>query len=235
MFSVLIIIPIFAVVQAHFTVQPSCQSHSSTTLQYLLLPLIAGDWWSPLPHHTHTHPPSREMTDSNIVTIKHSPLSAPPLPSPTLAGCHLIDLWPLRQQGECAVRDVISVVFVCAAAAGGWWSWCVCVLVQWRESTRIRSNTNSLHAPGFFYFFSWLRVFSQQSIEERWSSQLGGSRTKTLIFGHFRAFRTTAFTFPLSDTLQKHSLAGVEFLQSFFFAFTCKRWSQTVQQSHGQR
>lgn len=25
----------------------------------------------------------------------------------------------------------------------------VCVLVQWREATRIQSNTNSLQAPGF--------------------------------------------------------------------------------------
>lgn len=70
-------------------------------------------------------------------------------------------------------------------------------------------------------------MFSQQSIEERWSAPLGGSRTKTLIFGHFRTFRTTAFTFHLSDTLQKHSLAGVEFFRIFhFFPFTCKRWSQ---------
>lgn len=46
------------------------------------------------------------------------------------------------------MRDVINVVFVCAATAGGWRAG-VCVLVQWREATPIRSNTNSLRAPGF--------------------------------------------------------------------------------------
>lgn len=52
------------------------------------------------------------------------------------------------------MRDVINedAVFVCAAvcvAAAGGRCVCVCVLVQWWVATRIQSNTNSLHAPGF--------------------------------------------------------------------------------------
>lgn len=55
------------------------------------------------------------------------------------------------------MRDVINedVVFVCAAAVCvsalqvGGVCVCVCVPVQWRVATRIQSNTNSLHAPGF--------------------------------------------------------------------------------------
>lgn len=79
-------------VQTHFTVQETCQSHSKRDTA---VPVASSNSWRrmvpppPPPPNTHTH--SRELTDSNIVTIKHSPLSSHP-PSPTLVGCHLIDL-----------------------------------------------------------------------------------------------------------------------------------------------
>lgn len=116
----------------------------------------------------------------------------------------------------------------------------MCVLVQWREATRIQSDTNSLRAPGFFVFVFFqltLCVFSKESIEERWSAQSLGKPHKTFLFLIVLAFSELfelCFAFPVSEIFLKHSFANLSSLTNLF-RFTGKKRSPTSEKDNRDR
>lgn len=148
-------------------------------------------------------PSCRETTDINTVTIKHSPLSPPP--SPTLTDCHLIDLWPFRQQGS-VLRGMWLTLCLCALPlqVGGE---LVCVFLfsggkrLGSEATQTLCVLQVLFCFVFVFSADSVCVFSKESIEERWSAPSWGKLHKKpsvlLEFWPFQSFLNYALHFQL--------------------------------------
>ncbi len=151
------------------------------------------------------------MNENLFPALVSVSLSLPVPLSPTLPHSHLGDLWPFRQQGRLLWGTWLTrTLCVCVC-----WRcrWEVCVLVQWRVATRIQSNTNSLHAPGFLgrvCVCVRVCVCSQQSIEERWSAKSLGMPHKNLPLSFFffcwpSLFSLFCYTFPVLNIFLTHS------------------------------
>lgn len=104
---------------------------------------------------------------------------------------------------------------------------CVCVLVQWRESTRIRSNTNSLRAPGFFLFFQLTACVFPAVYRGALERSARGKPHKNPNFWPFPNFSNRCICIPPFQIRSRNThLLVSSSLESFFFSIYSKRWSQ---------